>query len=186
MSVKVILVGDAAVGKTSLILAYLSQPFSEASVSTTSAVFFQVTRTIEHREVNLEIWDTAGQETYRSLMALYYRSAHIALLCVTRETVEWAAEWAAVVRQSEPACAVIVVFTKSDLLSESELNEVYANGAQLQATLQAAEFVVTSARLGEGVQEAFTAAARIALTIERPGPRRVDSLRKNQGQSGCC
>jgi small GTP-binding protein len=145
-----------------------------------------VTRIVEDAEVNLEIWDTAGQENYRSLMSLYYRSAHIAMLCVTRETAEWASEWAQVVRASEPACAIIVIFTKSDLLSEEELNQVYTEGSRLQTTLQAAEFVVTSAKSGEGVQEAFIAAARIALAIGVSHRQNAESLRANQRQSGCC
>jgi small GTP-binding protein len=186
MKAKVILVGDSAVGKTSLVLKYIAQCFSDDTTSTTSPVFFQVTRSVDDAEVNLEIWDTAGQENYRSLMALYYRSAHIALLCVTKETMEWASDWTAAVRASEPSCSIIVILTKSDLLSEEEVNQLYNDRTVLCNRLQAQEFVITSAKTGEGVQEAFIEAARIAHRLGvYPGPAASITQRK-EAQEGCC
>jgi small GTP-binding protein len=184
MRAKVILVGDAAVGKTSLLLACLSQSFQSELSATTSPVFFRMTRVVEGESVSLEIWDTGGQENYRALMSLYYRSAHIAILCFTRQGAESASDWAQIVRGSESSCAIVLVLTKADLLSEEELTQVFAEGRRLQSSLQAAEFVVTSAKSCEGVQEAFVAAARIARAIGIL-PRAGD-IRKNEERAGCC
>jgi Ras-related protein Rab-5C len=186
MKAKVILVGDSAVGKTSLILKYLSQSFSDDTTSTTSPVFFQVSLEVDDAEVNLEIWDTAGQENYRSLMSLYYRSAHIALLCITTESMESASEWASVVHSSEPACLIILVLTKSDLLSEEELNQIYNDLTQVSQTIRAEEFIVTSAKTGEGVQEAFIATARIARQIGISPLQNSSIFEKKTAQRRCC
>jgi GTPase SAR1 family protein len=118
-------------------------------------------------------------------MSLYYRSANVALLCLTKETVEWASDWVSAVRSSEPACSIVVIFTKSDLLSEDEINALFTDGEQLCRTIQAADFVVTSAKTGQGVQDAFTAAARVVRTLGiSEGQRSAIVQKKSDG--GCC
>lgn len=78
--IKIILLGDTNVGKTSFIRKYMKLNVPETHTSTIGAAMF--TKRIEYNNtsINLNIWDTAGQERYTSLTALYYRSSKIAII----------------------------------------------------------------------------------------------------------
>ena len=81
-SYKVVLVGESGVGKTSVTSVFISNTFNKEEFTTSSAVFSQ--KVIEIKEtgqkIQLDIWDTAGQEQYRSLAKLFYNDAKAAIL----------------------------------------------------------------------------------------------------------
>ena len=78
---KVILLGEAAVGKTSIISRYINNKFEDSVQSTVGAAFFAKEIKLENgNEYTLNIWDTAGAEIFRSINKLFYRDASIALL----------------------------------------------------------------------------------------------------------
>ena len=81
-SYKVVLVGESGVGKTSITSYFLYNTFNEKQESTITASFAQ--KSIEIEEINktieFDIWDTAGQEKYRSLAKLFYNEAKAAIL----------------------------------------------------------------------------------------------------------
>ena len=70
-----VLLGEAAVGKTSIVGRVTKGTFNKYSESTIGAAFSSYTKCYSEREVRFEIWDTAGQERYRSITPLYYRNA---------------------------------------------------------------------------------------------------------------
>ena len=79
-SIKLVMIGDTSVGKSSIISRYINNKFEDFQTSTIGASFF-------HREISgydfklsLEIWDTAGQKRYKSLLPLYYRSSNVILM----------------------------------------------------------------------------------------------------------
>ena len=80
--VKIALIGETGVGKTSIINRYIKNTYSDEQISTTGAVFS--TRLISYMDervsLRLEIWDTAGQERYRSLAKVIYKNATIIVL----------------------------------------------------------------------------------------------------------
>jgi small GTP-binding protein len=87
---KVVLLGDSAVGKTSLVKRYIFDAFEIGECMTIGASFFN--KNIKHKykeeekEINLQIWDTAGQERFRSMIPMYIRNAQIAIIVFdTRE-----------------------------------------------------------------------------------------------------
>ena len=79
---KVVLVGESGVGKTSIISRYLTDTFSTTLSSTPGANF--TTKTVflknENQTIKFEIWDTAGQEKFRSLAKVFYKNASICIL----------------------------------------------------------------------------------------------------------
>ena len=79
---KVVLIGDSGVGKTSITSFYIYEKFDNEITSTTAASF--VTKNVRFDEYNgsikFEIWDTAGQEMYRSLAKFFYTGAQVAIL----------------------------------------------------------------------------------------------------------
>ena len=79
---KVVLLGESGVGKTSIISKYTQNVFKSQRLPTTGANF--VTKRIiledENKSINFEIWDTAGQEQYRSLAKVFYRNSDVCIL----------------------------------------------------------------------------------------------------------
>ncbi|CEG73018.1 Putative Rab family, other [Rhizopus microsporus] len=79
-SVKLVLLGDSAVGKSSIITKYATDTFVEGREATIGAAFLAKICATEDRTVKFDIWDTAGQERFRSLAPMYYRNAAAALV----------------------------------------------------------------------------------------------------------
>ncbi|OHT00135.1 Ras-related protein Rab5 [Tritrichomonas foetus] len=77
---RIVVLGDTSVGKTSILNRLMQGAFDENAAATTSAAFFFYQPPAEDDVQDLQIWDTAGMEQYRSLNSLYYRNASAALL----------------------------------------------------------------------------------------------------------
>lgn len=77
MSRKLVLLGESAVGKSSLVLRFVKQQFDDYRESTIGAAFLTQTVQLADRVVKFEIWDTAGQERYKSVRAFTRRSAEL-------------------------------------------------------------------------------------------------------------
>ena len=77
---KVILLGESSVGKTSLIKRYLKDEFEEVIVSRVSEGYLEKIIDINWTPINLEIWDTAGEERFRTLVRNYFKGTHAAIL----------------------------------------------------------------------------------------------------------
>ena len=78
---KVIFVGESTVGKTSLITKLSGGDFMEHTVlSSTPMEFFNTTKVINGTEIKAKVWDTAGQEKFRSVNKIYYKDAKIAFI----------------------------------------------------------------------------------------------------------
>ena len=80
---KVVLLGEAGVGKTSIISRFINNKFEENLETTTGASYAgknMIFKDYQNKVVKFEIWDTAGQEKYRSLTQIFYKDASIAIL----------------------------------------------------------------------------------------------------------
>ena len=77
---KVVFLGDKAVGKTSIINQYINNQFLVNVESTFSACFYQKSLNIDGTKINFDIWDTAGEEAYRSLTKIFLNKAKICIL----------------------------------------------------------------------------------------------------------
>ena len=80
---KVVLLGESSVGKTCIITRFVDDEFDKEIISTTGASYANKTlkfKDYNNKEILFEIWDTAGQEKYRSLTQLFYKDASIAIL----------------------------------------------------------------------------------------------------------
>lgn len=118
---KILLIGDQGIGKTSLIIRYSEDSFPQGTVPTIGNVDFKV-RTLETngKVVKLQLWDTAGQEQFRTISSTYYRGANAIILAYSLDDAEsfsnikrqWKEE---VDRYSNQNCAKIIVGCKSDL-----------------------------------------------------------------------
>lgn len=204
-SFKLVLLGESAVGKSSIVHRFVKNTFDDMRESTIGAAF--LTQSISLPEVNttvkFEIWDTAGQERYKSLAPMYYRSANAAL-CVyditSSSSFAKAQDWIKELnRQAPEGIVVALVGNKADLADERQVNE-----SEVQTYLEelrdlrgeGAPDVIRlecSAKSGDGVLEIFNAIAQ-ALPLEEAGPKkiqhgkRVDLSRRQQNtqQLTCC
>ncbi|CAH8458591.1 unnamed protein product [Schistosoma rodhaini] len=80
ISLKIIVIGDSGVGKTSLITQYIDKKFSNQYKATIGADFFTKQEVFDDRLVTMQIWDTAGQERFQSLGVAFYRGADCCVL----------------------------------------------------------------------------------------------------------
>jgi Ras-related protein Rab-1A len=141
--IKIILLGDAGVGKTALFSTYLQRPKTTHEYYTTIGVDFghRITQNIK-----IQVWDTAGQERFRSITRSYYRGAHIIfLLFDITHAPSFASlgDWVKDVGVSANAQRYFLVGTKADQASEKR--EVDVNAARLfAATLDAPYFEVST------------------------------------------
>eukprot|EP00769_Ergobibamus_cyprinoides_P001760 gnl/Ergobibamus_cyprinoides/2830.p1 GENE.gnl/Ergobibamus_cyprinoides/2830~~gnl/Ergobibamus_cyprinoides/2830.p1 ORF type:complete len:166 (+),score=67.59 gnl/Ergobibamus_cyprinoides/2830:29-499(+) len=78
---KVIILGDSGVGKTSLMRQFVNNTFSRQYKATIGADFLTKEMVVDDRQVTMQIWDTAGQERFQSLGVAFYRGADACILC---------------------------------------------------------------------------------------------------------
>jgi small GTP-binding protein len=158
---KVVLAGDTAVGKTSLISQYISNKLPD---SATLAPDFanKIVPITSSGSVKLQLWDTAGQERYRTITPMYYRGAAGVLVVfdLTQEnTFQSVLQWVGSARSAAgPDVTVMLVGNKRDLVEEnSSLRAVTFETAQTLASSNGMLYMEVSAVSRAGVNEAFEA-----------------------------
>ncbi|KDN52146.1 ras-domain-containing protein [Tilletiaria anomala UBC 951] len=120
---KLVLLGDAAVGKSSVVLRFVSDDFQENKEPTIGAAFLTQKCRLEDKIIKFEIWDTAGQERFHSLAPMYYRNAQASAVVydVTKtSSFEKAKSWVKELqRQANPNIVIALVGNKVDLLASA-------------------------------------------------------------------
>ncbi|KAH7922413.1 ras-domain-containing protein [Leucogyrophana mollusca] len=158
VNVKLLLIGNASVGKSSLLLRFSDEQWiPEDEASATIGVDFRVHKMeVNGRKVKLSIWDTAGQERFRTITSSYYRGAQGIILVydvANRETFDALPKWFSEIETYVPSSVVrIIVGNKLD--KEHSRQVPTAEGAAF-AKRQNALFVEASAKTAVGVREAF-------------------------------
>ncbi|KAK7114956.1 hypothetical protein V1264_000920 [Littorina saxatilis] len=159
--VKVCLLGDSGVGKSSIVMRFVTGTYRPALESTIGASFMSKSLIVDGTGYRFQIWDTAGQEKFRSLAPMYYRGAAAAVIVydVTRpHTYKSVKGWIQELRSFGPQDIVIAIAgNKCDL---EDLREVTEKEAQEYASSIGAIFGETSAMTAVNVEEMFTALAR--------------------------
>ena len=133
---KLVLLGDSAVGKSSLVLRFVRGQFFEYQESTIGAAFLTQTVALNDTTVKFEIWDTAGQERYHSLAPMYYRGAAAAIVVydiTNRDTFQRAKQWVKELqRQGNPNIVIALAGNKSDLNSKRKVEPEEAESCAAQ------------------------------------------------------
>merc|ERR1711934_947193 len=168
---KYIIVGDTAVGKSCLLLQFTDRRFQPVHDLTIGVEFGSRTITIDANQIKLQIWDTAGQEKFRSITRSYYRGAAGALLVydiTRRETFEHLQSWLEDCRRySNQNIVIMLIGNKCDLENKREVST--EEGQQFAAD-NGLTFLETSAKTAENVEAAFIESARkIYETTEASG-----------------
>ena len=157
--VKVVLLGESGVGKTSIIAQFTSGKFDPDCVTSLSAQF--ISKTVEYENLNktikFDIWDTAGQEKYRALAKIFYKDAKVIILVYDitdqRSFDEVKSYWYEMVKNNADRDAMIaIVANKSDLYDSAQVSQ---DVAQEFAKSIGAIFQSTSAKSDSGITTLF-------------------------------
>lgn len=188
---KVVLLGESAVGKSSLVLRFVKREFHEFQESTIGAAFLTQTVQIDDTTVKFEIWDTAGQERYHSLAPMYYRGAQAALIVydiTSKDSFLKAQNWVRELqRQANANIVIALVGNKLDLANKRAVENSEAKEYADENNLL---FMETSAKTAINVVEVFTAiATRLPKgdNTSRDGViKPVDKEKATEKKGGCC
>mmetsp|Transcript_15044 Transcript_15044/g.47421 ORF Transcript_15044/g.47421 Transcript_15044/m.47421 type:complete len:211 (-) Transcript_15044:351-983(-) len=197
---KVVLVGDATVGKTHLLSRYIKGTLPKAPTATIGVEF--ATRTVPLAvggTVKAQIWDTAGQERFRSLAPMYYRGASSAVVVYDQTnpvTFDRAQEWVRQVMQTStnPNIVIALAANKADLVDQ---RQVEIDKAQAFADREGLLLMETSAMTGKNVARLFDVIAehlpdepfvpeQRGLVISQAAAAAGSSASRPSQRSGCC
>ncbi|KAM0704612.1 hypothetical protein Q7P35_008846 [Cladosporium inversicolor] len=177
---KLVLLGDGACGKTSLLNVFTRGYFPTVYEPT---VFENYVHDIfiDNTHVELSLWDTAGQEEFDRLRSLSYDDTHAIMLCFSvdspdsLENVE--SKWVGEIAENCPGVKLVLVALKCDLREQEKDDREdgrepkkptidYKQGLAVAEKVKALRYLECSAMKNRGVNEAFTEAARVALTVK--------------------
>ncbi|XP_013789167.1 ras-like GTP-binding protein Rho1 [Limulus polyphemus] len=177
---KLVIVGDGACGKTCLLIVFSKDQFPEVYVPT---VFENYVADIEvdGKQVELALWDTAGQEDYDRLRPLSYPDTDVILMCFSIDSPDSLEnipeKWTPEVRHFCPNVPIILVGNKKDLRNDPHTIKELAKmkqkpvaseeGRGMAEKINAYGYLECSAKTKDGVREVFETATRAALQVRR-------------------
>ncbi|KAI9475818.1 MAG: ras family-domain-containing protein [Benjaminiella poitrasii] len=202
--IKYIIVGDSGVGKSCLLLQFTDKQFYPGRELTIGVEFgTRFIKVADGKQIKLQIWDTAGQESFRSITQSYYRGAAGALLVYDtsrRETFEHVSTWLADIRNhANPHTTIVLVGNKCDL-DERQRQVTREEGEKFARENDIPLFLETSAKSAENVEKVFAQTAENIYEKIRTGvfsPNETSGIRLGHSQSaladevtgeggGCC
>jgi small GTP-binding protein len=155
-SLKIVVVGDSGVGKTCLLIRFVRDLFDEESQPTLGVEFLtKIVQTERHR-IQLQLWDTAGQELFRSVTRGYYRGSAGALLVfdlTSRDSFDHIAQWLQDIKDVARTDVVTVLLgNKADLTEERQITTAEAESFAKEHSMP---YFETSAKTGACVTESM-------------------------------
>lgn len=205
---KIVILGDGACGKTSLLNVFTRGYFPEVYEPT---VFENYIHDIfvDGKHITLSLWDTAGQEEFDRLRSLSYSDTHTIMLCFSVDSYDSLEnvknKWVGEITNHCEGVKLVLVALKCDLRnndteaitpnnihnngntnSRNKNNKLisYEEGLAMAKQIGALRYLECSAKSNKGVNEAFTEAARVALTVGQQGDH-SDNNNDNDSGSGC-
>eukprot|EP01067_Filipodium_phascolosomae_P001780 Filipodium_phascolosomae@DN2138_c0_g1_i2.p1 len=174
---KIVMLGDAGVGKTAIVNKFMYHDYLDKYEPTIGIDFFSKNVTLASgATVRLQLWDTAGQERFKSLTSSYIRDAAVALVVfdiTTRQTLDGCRKWVSTVREKRGSEVIIgIVGNKSDLEHKRDVN--YAE-AKEYADSVGASYTETSALDGRNVNELFQGLAQ-TIASKEPSSTNMSSV----------
>ncbi|XP_033626891.1 ras-related protein Rab-22A-like [Asterias rubens] len=154
--VKLCLLGDSGVGKSSIVQRFVCDSYQDSIPPTIGASFMSKTISVGEKSFKFQIWDTAGQEKYRGLAPMYYRGAAAAVIVydiTSQISFVKVRDWIRELQQHGPENIVIAIAgNKFDM---ADLREVETRTAMDYAQDIGAVFTETSAKTAENIKDLF-------------------------------
>ena len=160
-SFKAIIIGDAFVGKSSLINQAIKKQFKTTYAPTLGFDYFVFHIRIKNKIIKLQIWDTCGQEIYKSLVTNFYRNSSVAFMVYAindRNSFEHIDNWLKEIKyNSSPDTKIFLIGNKCDLINERKVT--YEEGLNYSNNYEFNGFYEVSAKTGEKTEEIMIKAA---------------------------
>ena len=162
---KIIVLGDSFVGKSCITIKAVKNLYAQDYKSTVGFEFLDYTINIDNSNIRLQIWDTCGQEIYRSLITSFYHSSSLAILVYAINSLKsfqnlemWLNE---IKTKGNPDISIILIGNKCDLEKEREVTKEMVMEWCENNNIK--YFLETSAKQGINIEQIFSEAARILL-----------------------
>lgn len=192
---KVVFVGDSTVGKTTLIHSYMKQDVK--TTSTLGATSTRIETLVKGNRMVLNVWDTAGQESFRNLVPIYAKGSQAGVIVFDQSNAtsfDHVKNWYDYMMEQVGEIIICLAANKSDLQSDVDFNEVYS-----WASEKGIEVIRTSAIEGTNVDTLFDTVARLLYTSSTKAPKQedepkpevildspVEEKEKEKPKGGCC
>ena len=196
---QILLIGDSLVGKTCLIQRYANGIFKEDYISTVGLDYYTKQEMINNLNVSVKLWDTAGQERFKALTPSFFRNAEgvvIAYDVTNSESFDNLKFWISSIKtnlfEKNIFIPIIIIGNKIDL---EDMRDISKDVASAFAKENNFKYFETSAKTGEGVDEAFRDLVNQILansdkneeaTIERKSVKIEEKKTEKQKKKGCC
>ncbi|CCX31588.1 small GTPase superfamily [Pyronema domesticum] len=184
---KIVLLGDGACGKTSLLNVFTRGYFPQVYEPTVFENYVHDVY-VDNTHIELSLWDTAGQEEFDRLRSLSYSDTHTIMLCFSvdsRDSLENVeSKWVGEIADNCQGVKLVLVALKCDLREAGDDGPQRTNAGQIPKfigynegltvaqRIKALRYLECSAKMNRGVNEAFTEAARVALGAGATGKKR--------------
>ena len=179
ISFKIIIIGDSFVGKSSLTIKAAKNIFDNYYTATVGFEFFTMLFKISSKVIRLQIWDTCGQEEYRSLIQNFYRNASLAIIVYSidkRTSFENLEIWLNEIKEKgNPDVKIFLVGNKNDLIENREVST--EEGEKFYETHKLNFFIETSAKTGINAEELFK---RVAIVLNQDHMQYKDLANKKE------
>lgn len=150
---KGILIGNSGAGKSCLMERFCHDYYRKQHLSTIGIDFSTRVVDIANKKIKVQLWDTSGQERFRSITQSYFRGADFGLVVFDlndKESFQGTDYWYQTFRKTNPEALLVIVGSKKDLESEVKIQEIRDFAAKVNCI-----YAETSAKTGEGVEELF-------------------------------
>ena len=185
LSFKIIVIGDSGVGKSSLTTKATKDYFENYYSPTVGFEFYTFNVRINDKNIRLQIWDTCGQEVYRSLINGFYRSASLAILVYSIEnqkSFNSLESWLNEIRtKGNPNVKLFLIGNKIDLKEKRKVSEEQAKKFQIDYGFDL--FLETSAKTGYNTQKIFIEAARTLYEQNLNYKERISNASRDSNQA---
>lgn len=186
--IKIVIIGEAKVGKTCILSRFVADSFTEFSGATLGVSFLSKVILIENRPIKLNIWDTAGQERFSALTKLYSRDSQIIVLVydiTEKSSFDKVKAWYHTLELQgfEEKTVFALVGNKEDLRA---LEEVSIEEANNFAKKIGGIFLKTSAKNNTGIEELFTKTSAEFLKGSQNKNKESFILSKEMKKKRCC
>ena len=202
LDLKILLVGDTCVGKTSILSKYIDDIFEENHISTIGVEYKVKSIIINGIKINLRIWDSSGQDRFRSITQSFFRNAD-GILCIfdltEKKTFEGVKQWLIDSEYYDLNIKKILVGNKVDLVEKRKVDKVIIDNFVKKIQLKYYEM---SAKDGTNIDNTFRELAEMILSglskedlneklnynnldIKRDGSFRISNPKKKQKKKYC-
>lgn len=164
ISFKVIVIGDTGVGKSCISLRATKSIFNEQYMATVGFEYCTFIARLNGEVLKLQIWDTCGQEMYRSLVSNFYKSSALAFVVYAindRKSFEDVDEWIDGVRKNANSDIILFLIGNKFDVDEEERQVTYEEGEELKNKLGFSYFCEISAKTGFNTKEIFIEAIKV-------------------------